>query len=149
MLRRCVFLALVLLLTGSVVRSSSDNKVPEASFPLQFSASLDITAHLISATSEYPPRMRRIEIKYDYINKVARAELEAGYEAAKVYIRRYDENNEYMVRLPPINDCKRSYLGEVMPFPDIPDADFVAEEALNGARAYHFVHERKNKKRPE
>lgn len=80
-------------------------------------------------------------IFYDYINKRARAEIEAGYEAAKVYIRRYDTKNEYMVRLPPINDCKRSYLGEVMPFPDIPDAEFVGEEMLNGQRANHFIHD--------
>jgi hypothetical protein len=71
----------------------------------------------------------------------ARAEIEAGYEAAKIYIRRYDTNQEYMVRLPPINDCKRSYLGEVMPFPDIPDSRFVKEEVINGVDCNYFLHE--------
>eukprot|EP01035_Chromulina_nebulosa_P019514 gene19514-25410_t len=69
-----------------------------------------------------------MSVYYDYINKRARADLEAGYEAAKIYIRRYDNKNEYMVRLPPINDCKRAYLGDVMPFPDIPDAFYVATD---------------------
>lgn len=78
---------------------------------------------------------------YDYIAKKARADIEAGYEAAKMYIRRYDNKNEYMVRLPPINDCKRSYLGEVMPFPDIPDTEFVGTSIVEGIQCNHYVHE--------
>ena len=133
-----VLCAVTLLIRARVIGST-----PAPSFPLQFSANLEITAHLISPDSEYPPRVRRMSIYYDYVNKLARAELESGYEAAKVYIRRYDQNNEYMVRLPPIHDCKRSYLGEVMPFPDIPEADFVGEEVLSdtGIRVNHFVHD--------
>jgi len=87
---------------------------PTASFPLQISATIEITAHLIEPSLEYPPRTRRMVVHYDYIRKMARADIEEGYEAAKTYIRRYDQKNEYMVRLPPIDDCKRSYLGKVI-----------------------------------
>jgi hypothetical protein len=45
--------------------------VPVASFPLQLSATITITAHLIDADSEYPPRMRRMTIMYDYIGKIS------------------------------------------------------------------------------
>jgi hypothetical protein len=85
---------------------------PIARFPLQLSASITITAHLIEEGNEYPPRTRQIHVSYDYIKKMARIEIKAGYEAEKVYIRRYDLDEEYMIRSAPINDCKRSYLGK-------------------------------------
>lgn len=84
---------------------------PIARFPLQISASITITAHLIEEGNEYPPRIRHMDVYYDYIKKRARVDIKAGYEAEKFYIRRYDLDEEYMVRSEPINDCKRSYLG--------------------------------------
>jgi hypothetical protein len=71
-------------------------------------------------------------IHYDYLNKRARVDIDKGYEAAKTYIRRYDSKNEYMIRLPPINDCKRSYLGELMAYPDIPTAQYVGVREIRG-----------------
>jgi hypothetical protein len=121
--------------------ASVRDALPVPSFPLQFSARLTITAHLIEADSEYPPRTRSMNIHYDYLNKVARADIEAGYEAAKIYFRRYDLKTEYMVRTDPINDCKRSYMGELMPFPDIPDAAYKSVEAVNGINCHYFLYE--------
>lgn len=46
-----------------------------------------------------------------------------------------------MVRPAPINDCKRSYLGEIMPFPDIHGAVFVGKETINGVACNYFLHE--------
>ena len=131
-----LFFFVVLILFASVLAAD-----PVPSFPLQFSAKITITAHLIAADSEYPPRKRTIKVFYDYLNKQARADIEEGYEAAKFYIRRYDTNNEYMIRLPPINDCKRSYLGELMPFPDIPNTIYVKQELINGAKCNYFLYE--------
>jgi hypothetical protein len=82
-----------------------------------------------------------MKIYYDYIGKRARADLDDAYEAAKVYLRWYDRNIEYMVRLPPINDCKQSYLGELMPYPDISDSVFIDEETIEGVVCNHFVHD--------
>lgn len=117
-----------------------ERNVPEAWFPLQFSGTLEITAHLLPEDNEYPPKKRRMSIIYDYVNKRARADIDAGYEAAKFYIRRYDTKKEYMVRLPPIDDCKRSYLGETMPFPEIPEAAvFQGVKSMNGVDCNYFV----------
>lgn len=60
-------------------------------FPLQFSADLEITAHLVDKTKDYPPWLRKIKINYDYIQKLARAEISHGYEAGRTYVRRYDQ----------------------------------------------------------
>lgn len=115
---------------------------PIAQFPIQFSANIVITSPLIDESSEYPPRQRRFSVYYDYIQKKARADIEAGYEAAKYYIRRYDNKKEFMVRLPPINDCKRSYLGETMPFPELPfDTLFVREEYVNNELCNYYLYE--------
>lgn len=80
-----------------------------------------------------------MNIFFDYLNKYARVDIEEGYEAAKTYYRRYDLDREYMVRPDPINDCKRSWLGELMPFPDIPDATFKSTEVKNGVQCNYFV----------
>ena len=133
------FFVINFLLGLMVVANSAE--APPLVFPLQFSATLTITAHLVDESSEYPPRTRQMMLYYDYINKKARADIEAGYEAAKIYFRRYDQKNEYMVRLPPINDCKRSYLGEVMPFPDIPDVEYEGLSVIDGVECNHYVHE--------
>lgn len=123
--------------SSSFVKSS-----PVPRFPLQFSGTLEITAHLLPEDSPYPPHKRRMGIVYDYFNKRARADLEKGYEAAKFYIRRYDEGHkqEYMVRLPPINDCKRSYLGEVMPYPDLSEAIYQSSEVIDGTVCDYYLH---------
>lgn len=128
------------LVSSLTLTDSSDSKL--ALFPLQIVADIKITAHLISEDNAYPPRYRSMKIYYDYINKRARADIEAGYEAAKIYIRRYDLDAEYMVRLPPINDCKRAYLGEIMPFPELPDQlVYQNEETVDGIRCNYFLYE--------
>lgn len=132
-----LFIVVTILSTGS--SNTNGNKDPLPIFPLQFSATIEITSHLIDNNSEYPPNKRHITVYYDYINKKARADIEAGYEAAKYYIRRYDQKKEYMIRLPPIDDCKRSYLGEVMPFPDIDDASFINTQEIDGVECNYFL----------
>ena len=115
---------------------------PVAKFPLQFSANLTLTANQISADSEYPPRVRRMAVHYDYDNLRARVDIEEGYEAAKFYIRRYDLKREYMVRLPPINDCKRSFLNEPMPYPLLPTTtSFVGQETIENVPCNYFLFE--------
>ncbi len=136
----CIFMFMVctILVTLAIFTLADTN--PKATFPLQFSGNLEITAHLIGEDSMYPPHKRRMTLYYDYVNRKARAEVEAGYEAAKYYIRRYDSENEYMVRLPPIDDCKRSFLGEEMPYPDLSEAHFVKEVVIDGMRCNYFLH---------
>ncbi len=130
------FVLLLLVVLGV----SGETKGSEIAFPLQLTADLTIIAHLVAEASEYPPRERYLSIAYDYTNKVARADIAKGFEAAKTYIRRYDEKQEYMVRPEPIEDCKRSYLGEVMPFPVVPDVTFAGEETVSGILCNHYIH---------
>ncbi len=112
---------------------------PQLIFPLAFSCNLTVTANQIDASSEYPPRVRKMEIYYDYINERARADMSKGYEAEKIYIRRYDMKKEFMIRAAPINDCKRAYLSDLMPYPDIKDAIFSDVVEVNGNRCNHFI----------
>ena len=106
-------LACVLLFAVGVC---DGRKVPE--LPKQFSADLEITAHLVDRTKDYPPWLRKIHIKYDFDNKLARANITHGYEAGRTYIRRYDQKREYMVKAGEFAECQRSYLGEKMPLPE-------------------------------
>ncbi len=116
-------------------------KDPVLIFPLQFTATLQITAHLIPEGNDFPPRYKRMSIYYDYIKKKARADIEAGFEAAKYYIRRYDKEHEYMVRLPPISDCKRNPMLEEMPFPEVSDVVYAGDATVNGVDCNYFLHE--------
>ena len=118
------WLVWVLVLMASVL---ADESTPVARFPLQMTFNLTLTAHQVPEDIEYPPRVRSMGIFYDYIGKRGRADISEGYEAAKVHLRRYCDKKEYMVRLPPIDDCKRSNLLEIMPYPLIPDAEFIKQ----------------------
>ena len=136
-------LALFLLLVGHSRGEDASTLPPAPRFPLQFSGNLTITAHQLPADLEYPPRVRSMFIHYDYENLRARADVAEGYEAAKVYFRRYDLQHEYMVRLPPIDDCKRSFLGELMPYPLFPlETRLVKQdEVIDGVTCNYFLYE--------
>lgn len=128
--------------------ATADSTLTSTIFPLQFSARITITSHLLLAkykndSEAYPPSQRSMVVYYDYPNRLARADIEAGYEAAKVYIRRYDEPSkaEYMIRLPPINDCKRSYLGETMPYPQFDDLVHIGQQRVQGILCEYYLHE--------
>ena len=129
------YIHLLFLLVWIFSGEASEGQVRVAKFPLQCSFNVTITANQVSdAENAFPPRVRTIGVYYDYVNKRGRADIQEGYEAAKVYLRRYEEgvDMEYMVRLPPIDDCKRSNLLDVMPYPLIPDTNFVKQMACPG-----------------
>ena len=138
-----LFLQGVLLLFSSMFLLISAIEVEEkvALFPLQMRCNITITAHQVDDDGEFPPRIRRIGVYYDYIQQRARADIAAGYEAEKVYIRRYDMKMEYMVRVPPIDDCKRSYLEEIMPYPLIPEHSYQKDVLLNGKECHYYMFE--------
>lgn len=93
--------------------------------PLQFSAVIHVTAHLIDENGQYPPRLRKLVVDYDLIAGAVRATVVTGYQAGRIYLRRYDAKKEYMIRGMGISpDCRRAYLGEPMPQPNILPEDF-------------------------
>jgi hypothetical protein len=117
------------------------NAVKVAKFPLQVSFNLTITAHQIDEENEYPPRTRHMSVLYDYINSRGRIDIDSGYEAEKVYLRRYDKKAEFMLRMMPLSDCKRSYLGEIMPYPVIPATEYIhSNDVIRGKRVDYYLH---------
>lgn len=139
MFRLNCLVVLSLISLQVIARVSEDIHVVE--FPLQFVANVAITSHLLDPQAEYPPSTRFMTVYYDYINRKARIDIESGYEAAKYYIRRYDNKTEYMVRLPPIDDCKRSFLLDEMPYPDIPDTIYVGNIQIDDIMCNYYLHE--------
>jgi hypothetical protein len=113
---------------------------PPPTFPKQFTCTVEVTAHLVDRTKDYPPWLRVIDVKYDFVNQRASAAVRKGYEEGKMFLRRYDNKSEFMVRGDPYPECVRSYLGEKMPAPDLPaSAVHVGTEDIDGVACDHWV----------
>ena len=65
---------------------------PGASAPLlrQFSGTIETVALLLDKNIEYPPRVKRYEVKYDWHKKMSKVSVTAGEEWDE-YIMRYDQ----------------------------------------------------------
>lgn len=101
-------------------------------FPQQFTATVEITAHLVDRSKAYPPWLKVINVKYDYPNQMAYAQVLQGFDEGKTFLRRYDNKSEYMVRGGTYPDCQRSYLGESMPLPVMPkDLKYMRTELVD------------------
>lgn len=136
-----VLSSLVLFLCLAFEVRIASAAAPAPAFPLQLTADVKVIANMVEEGSEYPPRERTMKVYYDYIKKRARVDIDEGYEVEKTYIRRYDLENEYMIRYSTIKDCKRSYLGETMPFPQIPEvALYKGSEVINGIESNYYVY---------
>jgi len=90
-------------------------------FPAQFRATVEVTAHLVDRSKPYPPWKRVIAVDYDGLGGRVRASVEEGHEEGKTFLRRYDNKTEFMVRGLPYPECQRAYLGEALPPPRLPD----------------------------
>ena len=107
------------LLVGCALAATASAAVP--AFPLQFVATVETTAHLVDKSKPYPPWKKRIRLAYDYLNKRARADVLEGLDAGKNFTRRYDTKQDYVTTGGTFPSCQRSYLGERMPLPKIPE----------------------------
>lgn len=56
----------------------------------QFTGTIETVALLLEKNLEYPPRVKRYEVHYDWVNKKAKVAVTAGEEWDE-YIMRYDE----------------------------------------------------------
>jgi hypothetical protein len=126
-----------LALAGLVVAAAA----PEPPvMPLQFTATVEVTAHLVDRTQDYPPWLRVVRVSYDFVNRRALAVVEQGHDEGKTFLRRYDNKTEYMVRGGAYAECQRAYLGETMPAPALPRAlTFEGLETVEGVPCEHWM----------
>lgn len=122
-----------------LISANPDRSLP--SFPRRFTATVEVTAHLVDRSKDYPPWLRIIHVVYDFEAKKARAEVAEGYDEGKTFLRRYDNRSEYMVRGGEYPECQRAYLGETMPPASLPSSfAFVSDnDVIDGARCEHWV----------
>ncbi|EQC40035.1 hypothetical protein SDRG_02692 [Saprolegnia diclina VS20] len=118
------------------------SKMAPPGMPLHFDANIEITSHLVDRSKDYPPWLRRLKVRYDFDKKVARADILAGYDKGKTYIRRYDTKKEYMVKYGEYKKCERAYLGEDMPLPHVPsDLTLQGTSTIDGVDCRLWVSE--------
>ena len=58
-------------LLGVFATVGADPSFPQ--FPTQFQARVEVTAHLVDRTQDYPPWLRVIDVSYDYQSRKALA----------------------------------------------------------------------------
>lgn len=105
--------------------------------PLKWTARINITAHHVDKTKDYPPWLKRMKVLYDYENKRFRAEFE---HTNRTVIRRYDQGKEFLVtRVDEFIDCRKSKVRESMPAPSLPkEAFYVGEDFVLKEKCDHW-----------
>mmetsp|Transcript_13277 Transcript_13277/g.22426 ORF Transcript_13277/g.22426 Transcript_13277/m.22426 type:complete len:227 (+) Transcript_13277:154-834(+) len=110
---------------------------PAPQWPSQFSAKVNITAHNVDKTKDYPPWLKRLDVHFDYENKRFRAEFRHTKRTA---IRRYDQKKEFLItRVDEITQCRTSKLKDAMPAPEWPSkATYEGSEMVLGQMCDHW-----------
>ncbi|CAN0092844.1 unnamed protein product [Laminaria digitata] len=109
-------------------------------FPEQFSARLDVVSHMVDRGRDYPPWIREMDIAYDYAAGRAKVVVKEGLNSGKTFLRLYGSKKEYMIREGEFPSCRRSYLGEAMPLPELPPtASYQGMQTLDGSLCEHWV----------
>lgn len=118
-----------------------DVKLGPPKFPEQFSAQLVVTAHGVDPQLEYPPAVKHMWLRYDRPAGLAIVDVKAGLDAGKMFVRRYDQKREYMIRGGEYPVCRRSYLGEEMPPFEVPTSSFHFEGmvSVRGVSCHHWL----------
>ena len=66
--------------------------------PLQFHAKVHLYAHQLPRNNTYPSYKTKMDISYDYPLQRVKCVIHEGVNKGKVYLRRYDEKVEYMIK---------------------------------------------------
>jgi len=86
--------------------------------PTQFSGTIETVALLLDKDIEYPPRVKRYEVHYDWDKKMAKVAVTAGDEWDE-YILRYDQDMEHHIEME--GKQRKCYVSELrvkMPLPE-------------------------------
>lgn len=110
---------LLCVLNGLVLHGVASSPASVPQLPLQFKAKVNITAHHVDKTKDYPPWLKQLEVHYDYTQKAFLAEF---LHTRRTAIRRYFQGDELLVtRIDDISDCRISKLRDLMPHPTWPE----------------------------
>eukprot|EP00752_Nemacystus_decipiens_P001465 g1441.t1 len=95
---------------------------------------------MVDRTKTYPAWMREMDVAYDIVDGRAKVAVRAGFNAGKTFFRLYGSKEEYMIREGEYPTCRRSYLGETIPPPELPrTASFQDTQILEGSTCEHWV----------
>ncbi|CAM9274823.1 unnamed protein product [Ectocarpus sp. 4 AP-2014] len=109
-------------------------------FPQHFSVRVQVTSHMVDPATGYPPWIREMDVAYDRAAGRAKVVVTKGLNAGKTFLRLYGSKREYMIRDGEYPACRRSYLGEEMPTPELPrTASFKDMQVLEGLMCEHWV----------
>jgi len=111
-------------------------------FPTSFTTRVEITSNLLPVDGpSYPPRTRTIYLSYSAPLQAVKAEITAGYESGKTYLRQYSDKMEYMIKSGEFGKCQRSNLLEDFSLPHLPHLVEVGEELIDAVPHVHYVHD--------
>merc|ERR1711871_823292 len=109
-------------------------------FPLQFSGTIETVALLLDKNIEYPPRVKRYEVKYDWHKKMSKVSVTAGEEWDE-YIMRYDQDMEHHIEME--GKEKKCYVSELkvkMPLPEkLKWPRYQGTKEIKGIQCHHWV----------
>eukprot|EP00949_MAST-11_sp_MAST-11-sp1_P003056 g3056.t1 len=124
-----VVMVLVLAMMTSMHASAEETLFSHPHFPKRFTASVIATSHLVDADAEYPSAVRELSVVYDAVKGRVWANVTKGYQQGRLFIRRYDVDEEYAIRHGEFEGCKRAFLAQKMPAPQFPRAATFAGKA--------------------
>merc|ERR1711865_19528 len=109
-------------------------------FPLQFSGTIETVALLLDKNIEYPPRVKRYEVNYDWNNKMAKVAVTAGEEWDE-YIMRYDQDMEHHIEMEgKERKCYVSELKVKMPLPEkLKYPRYQGTKTVRGSLCHHWT----------
>merc|ERR1711934_812162 len=109
-------------------------------FPLQFSGTIETVALLLDKNIEYPPRVKRYEVSYDWHAKMAKVAVTAGEEWDE-YIMRYDQDMEHHIEMEgKERKCYVSELKVKMPLPEkLKFPRYQGTKTVRGTECHHWT----------
>jgi hypothetical protein len=85
---------------------------------------------------EYPPWRTVYDVAFDYEAKRVLVRSLEGFDSGSTFLRRFDKRQEYQLLDGDVADCRRSFLSEELPLPELPSTLELAEERSEwGGRA--------------
>ena len=77
---------------------------------------------------DYPPWRTVSELAFDFERKRVSARVLEGFDEGSTFLRRFDTKQEYRVLHGDFAECRRAYLSEALPRPELPSTLAVTEE---------------------